>query len=191
MNESNEPRPVDPVGEQTNPYATPEAELRPAPGWESATNLVLASRWARLGGAIVDSLIMLPIAFGILLALGAGSGLFRGEGMGLGVQILGGLLTAAAFIAINYHFWEKNGQSIGKLAVGTKIVRTNGERCPASRIITHRVLPITIAQQVPIVGTIIGLVDALLIFRANKKCLHDDIADTIVVRARPAAPPQA
>jgi uncharacterized RDD family membrane protein YckC len=126
---------------------------------------------------------MIPIALITFFALGVGSQIFSGEGVGIVTQFLVSLLSLAAFIAINYHFWEKNGQSIGKLAVGTKIVRTNGDRCPASRIITHRILPIYIIQQVPVIGNIVGLVDALLIFRASKKCLHDDIADTIVIKA--------
>ena len=32
-----------------------------------------------------------------------------------------------------------------------------------------------------VVGTIYGLVDVLMIFRASRRCLHDHIADTIVV----------
>ena len=36
---------------------------------------------------------------------------------------------------------------------------------------------------IPVVGWLYGLVDALMIFRDSRKCLHDNIADTIVVKA--------
>ena len=36
---------------------------------------------------------------------------------------------------------------------------------------------------VPLIGWLFALADALLIFRDSRKCLHDNIADTIVVTA--------
>ena len=36
---------------------------------------------------------------------------------------------------------------------------------------------------VPLVGWMYGLLDVLMIFRDSRKCLHDNIADTIVVKA--------
>ena len=38
-----------------------------------------------------------------------------------------------------------------------------------------------VIASVPLVGSLYALVDALLIFRSSRKCLHDTIADTIVV----------
>jgi len=38
-------------------------------------------------------------------------------------------------------------------------------------------------ELVPGIGQIYSIVDALLIFRQSRKCLHDNIADTIVVKA--------
>ena len=37
------------------------------------------------------------------------------------------------------------------------------------------------AQLIPVVGMFIPFVDALLIFRSSNQCLHDQIADTIVI----------
>ena len=36
---------------------------------------------------------------------------------------------------------------------------------------------------IPVIGSLVGLIDALLIFRDNRRCLHDNIADTMVVVA--------
>jgi hypothetical protein len=40
-----------------------------------------------------------------------------------------------------------------------------------------------VLASIPVIGTIYGLLDVLLIFRASRRCLHDNIADTIVVTA--------
>jgi len=39
-----------------------------------------------------------------------------------------------------------------------------------------------LANLVPVVGALFGLIDCLLIFRQSRRCLHDQIADTIVIR---------
>ena len=43
--------------------------------------------------------------------------------------------------------------------------------------------PVASAASIPVIGTVYGLLDVLLIFRASRRCLHDNIADTIVVTA--------
>jgi hypothetical protein len=42
---------------------------------------------------------------------------------------------------------------------------------------------VTIVSAVPVVGPVLVLADALWIFRADRRCLHDRIADTVVVDA--------
>ena len=75
----------------------------------------------------------------------------------------------------------QHGQTIGKKLVAIRIVRKDGKPIDAIRIITHRILPVQLAGQVPCVGSLAVLVDALLIFRTDHNTLHDDIADTKVV----------
>ena len=64
--------------------------------------------------------------------------------------------------------------------MGIKIVRTDGSKLDFQRFVTHRYLPMVV-QLIPLVGMFIPFVDALLIFRSSNQCLHDQIADTIVI----------
>lgn len=43
-------------------------------------------------------------------------------------------------------------------------------------------LPVQVAALVPIVGSIAVLIDSLCIFRSGRNTLHDDIADTKVIK---------
>jgi uncharacterized RDD family membrane protein YckC len=86
-----------------------------------------------------------------------------------------------AVISINISLLNGNGQTIGKRAVGTKIVRTDGSPVELWRVIALRWLPLFITRWIPFVGSLAGLADALVIFGSEKRCIHDYIADTIVV----------
>jgi uncharacterized RDD family membrane protein YckC len=66
--------------------------------------------------------------------------------------------------------------------MGIRIVRSNGEKAALSQILIMRYLPIQLIGAIPILGPIVGLVDLLMIFGDEQRCLHDRIADTLVVR---------
>jgi uncharacterized RDD family membrane protein YckC len=88
-----------------------------------------------------------------------------------------------ALIAYTIVLVQRNGQTIGKKIVGIKVLRKNGERASLGRIFALRNLLPGIITMVPLLGGIFALVDACFIFGAEKRCLHDMMADTIVVRA--------
>jgi uncharacterized RDD family membrane protein YckC len=68
--------------------------------------------------------------------------------------------------------------------LGIKIVHTDGSKIPLARILGLRWLPIAVLGFLPyFVGQIIPVIDVLFIFRESRKCLHDEIADTIVIKA--------
>jgi uncharacterized RDD family membrane protein YckC len=97
-----------------------------------------------------------------------------------GDQLLWGLLGLGIFLAINWHFLA-SGQTIGKRIVQTRIVLVDGSPCDRSRILLRRILPVQIAQHIPVVNMLFGLVDLFMIFRENRRTLHDEIAGTKVV----------
>lgn len=182
-----------------NPYASPMSEDAPD-GAEPEYMLGgrLAGRGQRLVAVILDgivlNLVMLPLyyyfSFGyfqpppenpedinpfnpwsIYLAMGP-------------VQlVLSFVAPLAAYLLVNGYLLHANGQTVGKKALGIKIVRKDGSKAEFSRLIFHRYLLLWIIGLIPFVGALFGLLDPLMIFRKTRYCLHDDIADTVVVEA--------
>jgi len=167
-----------------NPYTPPQADpLQPFAG---TSVLPLASPWIRLAAAIIDAIIMIAITLPVMFFTGFFSRMGGGMFSHLGEKLLYAVVGFAIYIGINWVFLQ-NGQTIGKKVTGIRILRKDGKPIDAIRIITHRILPVQVAGQVPCLGSLAVLVDCLLIFRTDHNTLHDDIADTKVV----VLPPQA
>ncbi|HXA47554.1 MAG TPA: RDD family protein, partial [Burkholderiaceae bacterium] len=92
-----------------------------------------------------------------------------------------GVFGWVIYMLINGYFLAQSGQSLGKKALGIKIVRTDGSQPPLQHIVLRRLAPMYVAQVIPYIGPLLGLVDILLIFRSSRQCIHDQIADTLVV----------
>jgi len=145
----------------------------------------LASRWARLGGAIVDGLIMAAVLFPIMFSTGYWQRAMESAGsiqIAEQLQWLG--LSLLIQLAINGYLLHKYGQSVGKWIAGTRIVSVDDNRIlPLWRVYALRYLPISFVSQIPVVGGLVGFIDPLFIFRDDKRCLHDLIAGTKVVKS--------
>ncbi|MFG6488741.1 RDD family protein [Roseateles sp. BYS78W] len=74
------------------------------------------------------------------------------------------------------------GQTVGKMLLKLRIVRPDGSRPDAWRLLGLRYGIGIVSNLNPIVAMVYGLIDSLLIFRGSRKCLHDTIADTQVIR---------
>jgi len=164
-----------------NPYAAPAARVDDAP----SGTLVLADRGIRLVAVIVDSFIfgILGVVAAIAIpALAPQGGDGSGAATGIAITLVG--LGFLALIVVNIVLLYRNGQTIGKRLFNIKIVRSDGNRCELWRIIFLRVLPIGLIGAIPLIGPLVQLlVDPLFIFRNDCRCLHDLIADTIVIKA--------
>lgn len=167
---------------QQNPYAPPEAEVSDVV--EADQPVEHASRGLRLGGAVLDGLIWMVVAVPMMISLFAsGAWLTNPEAA---VTSVGTFVTLAGWVAllvITIMLVHRNGQTIGKKLVGIKVVRSNGTRASLGRIFWLRNVVNGIPQVIPFVGYVYVLVDHLLIFGDKRQCLHDKIADTIVVNA--------
>ncbi|WP_051143814.1 RDD family protein [Psychromonas hadalis] len=91
------------------------------------------------------------------------------------IYILGGYLLVNGYLLHNY------GQTIGKSLLDIAIVSNDGENLGLVKIIFKRWLPIILLSLIPIVGSLLVLACFLLIFRMDKKCVHDHIAGTKVI----------
>jgi uncharacterized RDD family membrane protein YckC len=145
----------------------------------------LGGRGARLGAVLLDG-VAIAIVFGILSSVFM-SGQFelvRTGAMSVARWTLyQGVAGFAVFLVLNGYTLATRGQTLGKILLGLRIVRSNGSRASFARIVGLRYVLNNVLIMVPLVGGLYALADCLLIFRASHKCLHDNIADTIVVKA--------
>ena len=62
-------------------------------------------------------------------------------------------------------------------------MRSDGTNATLARLAGLRYFANSVLALIPVVGWLYALLDVLMIFRESRKCLHDNIADTIVVKA--------
>lgn len=175
--------------ETENPYAAPTAHVSDV---VSDTRLELASRATRLGAFLLDNALMLGPTFVLLFYIGFSAAAQRADLSKVttsmsGMFMLIGLILIVVAI-VNLVFLYNSGQTIGKRWLGIKIVRLDGSRCGLARILFLRSMPLGILggvlnRVVPPLGYLVSVGDGLFIFRDDRRCLHDLIADTKVVKA--------
>jgi uncharacterized RDD family membrane protein YckC len=173
-----------------NNYAPPKsvvADVAADAGGEKAT------RGARFGAAFIDGLIFgLPFAPGYVVA--APMIMQAGQRRPSTLVIWGAIASTGAWFyfalfallctgTITAVLVHKNGQTIGKKWLGIKVVRKDGSRATLARIFWLRYLLNTAITLIPVIGSFYALIDLLFIFGEAKRCCHDYLADTIVIRA--------
>lgn len=170
-----------PASSEFNPYGSPvsiDSSFRTSSG----SRFDLASRWARFGGAFIDGLVtlagMVPGIFSI------GSGEFDDHPPEL-AELYGLFVLYGGALAINIVQWvliTVRGQTLGKMAVGTRIVLRRDGALPGfvRGVLLRTVVPGVIAA----FCGLFSLVDVLAIFGREQRCLHDEFADTLVIWAR-------
>lgn len=189
---------------EQNPYAAPQSEVVGAipeniliPGQHNFSN-----RWLRLLGSIIDGLILL-VPFAIFLFLiGFFDVAFNQAPVPEGwiweviaeesfiFEVVSTLIVFVSMVVIQGYFWHTRSQSIAKMMLNMRIVTLDGKPASFSNIAFKRTLVVYVLGNLPGVGGIVSLVDALMIFRSEHNCLHDDIAGTRVVVATPENAPQ-
>jgi uncharacterized RDD family membrane protein YckC len=161
----------------------------------------LAERGSRLLAATLDELILLAVSLPMIIgampamvalvggAVGGEADVESLDTMSVLRAMVGGpgtsitVLALIAWCIITAWLVATNGQSIGKRLVGIKVVRTDGSRASFARIFLLRNVVNGLPNLLPYVGWLYQLIDPLLIYQESRQCLHDRIADTIVVRA--------
>lgn len=159
-------------------YAPPQAHVEDVA--DRADGPVLAGRGQRLGAVMLDGVI----AAGLFWAAGFLSGwdLWL-TAIGWRSYLLTGLFGYLLFVLVNGYTLLRDGQTLGKKVVGIRITRADGSRASLARLLGARYGVGYLTVMIPMLAQAWGLVDSLMIFRQSRRCLHDVIADTIVLKA--------
>ena len=171
---------------EENPYATPETNPILQPSISEVAGL--ATPGERFTGAFIDGLINIPIAILIWLGLymiGVIGSIADIKAIGLGYTILVSIISFSAMIAIQWTFLKATGQTIGKRVAKTRIVTMDGKKPEVTDLVFKRYAFMNFIGLIPLVGSILSLVNVLLVFKSDRRCLHDMIAGTQVVKFPP------
>jgi len=171
----------------TNPYAPPRAAVQDV--LDPALDVTLAELGTRFGANLLDGLIVgvavyLPIMVGAMMsgpASDSGAESLLGpefDGVGA-IGVLTALVGFVVWLGFTIKFMVANGQSIGKKVTGIKVVRRDGSPAAVSRLILLRNVVNMVLSLIPLYG----IVEVLFIFGPARRCVHDYIADTIVIKA--------
>jgi uncharacterized RDD family membrane protein YckC len=179
-----------------NNYAPPQSVV--ADISSSDVSFEKATRQSRLGAFFLDGLIfgvpLIPLYMAFFSALGtarmnprqfvpAWQSAISNYRM---AAILGGFIYLALLV-VTIVLVQRNAQTIGKRLVGIKVARKDGSRASLGRIFWLRNvvngLAAAAAGLVPFIGSFYFIVDSCMIFGEQRRCVHDYIADTIVIRA--------
>ena len=150
---------------------TPQSQYPPAQTPVVATGYASFSR--RLLAVVLDSIVVsiaaniFAASFGASLVITSGGFHYRSGGSGL--QTLFFILYETLLIA----FW--NGQTIGKKAVGIRVVSRGGQPVSVGRAFVRSLMKI-------ISGAVLLLGYLWMLWDPNKQTWHDKIADTYVVK---------
>jgi uncharacterized RDD family membrane protein YckC len=165
----------------SNPYAAPQADLSIQRAPEDTE---LASLGERLGAAVIDAIIMFVVVMvPIIIFYGGWSAWMEdASSESFAFSLVSTAFSYLMYVVVNGYLLAKNGQTVGKKIMDIKIVRTDGSPASFARIVAVRALFENALLLIPVVDIWLWLIDVLFIFRRSRKCLHDTVADTIVVR---------
>lgn len=143
--------------------------------------LVLASRRRRLAAVLLDSMVM----FFLFLLVSAVTSWypFNSSNRAFWSPQWGNIFwNTLAFLLPNAYLLATRGQSIGKALLQIRIVRPDGATATLARVLGLRYGVGYVVNIIPGLGIAYIILDSLLIFRSSKRCLHDQIADTVVIK---------
>jgi len=136
----------------------------------------LASLGRRFLGYLIDSFLHLAI---FVLA----RKILSSKGMPL---IVSGIplpivISFIIVLAVQWHFLVKNGQSIGKMVMRTKILTMDNRKPSVVAVIGIRCVFSSLFRFIPLIRIWVMIADYVTIFSENRRCLHDYLAGTKVV----------
>jgi uncharacterized RDD family membrane protein YckC len=166
-----------------NPYAPPAASTE-IPQLEAVDPYaVTADRSTRFGAYVVDCLLFVPTLIpGILGSLAFQESLGLIDDDPAGVAAFYALLLPVPLLLAIYQWYlvATTGQSLAKRWFRIKIVRMDGS---LPGFVYGVLLRSWVLHALNSACSCVGLIDALMIFGYEARCLHDHIAGTKVIKA--------
>ena len=148
----------------------------------AASGPELAARGRRLAAVLVDALLAVPLALVAFSYTGSLEAIVNHQPVSLEQELLLAAFGWASFIALHSYTLVKGGQTIGKYLLGVRIADLDGGVPPLWRIAVLRYLPLHVVSFFGPLGGVVLAVDDLMIFRSDRRCLHDLICGTRVLR---------
>ncbi|MEM7247838.1 MAG: RDD family protein [Acidobacteriota bacterium] len=178
-----------------NPYAAPAPSPPPPPSQSRRADLHQrkASRGQRFVGHLIDTVL---IIIGALLPIVAIAFFVPGAAHYLDEQLTNVSAAGSSELLLTVGWWActslvvvvlfghwivTRGQTPGKMVMGIRIVRSDGSPVGWWHGVVLRYVVRFGLGLIPVAGRLLGLINAVLIFENERRCLHDHIADTIVI----------
>jgi uncharacterized RDD family membrane protein YckC len=143
------------------------------------TASALAERGSRFTANLVDQVALFVPWLAVVILTAVLNDESPQSERAIGAIFFLAVLATLGLCGYQIHLAAQHGQSLGKRMLGIRVVRSDGSKADAVRIILLRnVVP----GFINFACSLFGLVDALFIFTQERRCLHDIIADTKVVK---------
>jgi uncharacterized RDD family membrane protein YckC len=157
--------------------------------------LVLAGRLRRLIATLIDAILVPVLTLFLVMVAGVVEDAEDYIDNWWALWVF--LLAVASYLILNgYGLWRR-GQTVGKMVMRIAIVRADGvlnpqpgsSPAPLWKLICIRALffPLMFAVVVPPYA-LLPIIDQLFVFGKRRRCLHDLVAGTVVVRVASAQP---
>jgi len=164
-----------------SPYAPPAAALTSDGALYGDGEVVYAGFWKRVAAYVIDGMLV-GIAGGIMGAIVGGvlGALMSTGSNGFGggfifIQVITNVVSIALAAAYYAGFHASTSQAtLGKMAIGIKVVRTDGSRISVGRGVGRYFATI-------VSSLILGIGFLMAAFTERKQSLHDLMCDTLVV----------
>lgn len=145
----------------------------------------LADRRLRAGAALIDAMLVaiVWVAGSAARTMAEAGGLTDATTSAFAFSVVFGL-GMLALATTQLVMLTQSGQTIGKRQVGIRIVdATSGDHVGFFRVVILRSILNAAISAVPYAGQVYALVDHGFVFREDRRCVHDHIAGTKVIKA--------
>ncbi len=170
---------------EASPYAPPQARVDESSTVVAGGRVVYAGFWKRVAAYFIDYFVVTAITYalmiplGMVMAVGIGASAASDDpfASGASVALMGLIYLVSIAIPMLYFAWmhaSSTQATLGKMAVGIKVVRGDGSRISFWRGV-GRLFATILSSLILMIGWLMAA------FTERKQALHDMVCDTLVV----------